>query len=245
MNDRTQQQSQINLLTPTVELTELQTALIQDSYCFKKSVFLDRVAYTAIQQLDYSVTDLYNLTCRDVDIRFINLEDGQKVQLHIIKGVNNIITFSQNNLTVNEQIGKAHLFFDIVKVGTVTLVNQITPQSHGVISLTDFTSMDFTTVTGASGEFFIQEDTVYCNFDILLQNDDTIMSPQNFRFGFTQPFNLSKTNGIIPLTTYTANDVLNGVLYLVQDLIIIGNDGNIFAPFTDYLISVSFSAKIK
>jgi len=139
-NNRTEQQALISGLAPTVDLSELQAAIITDGYVFKKDVASSASVGTSTT-VDFSAVDQKVITIvTDCVISFTGLEDGQRAKLVIDKGNTNIVSFAGGaEYTLGRQYGIKYLFFDVVKIGTSIFVTQISGNSNGSLIISNIT----------------------------------------------------------------------------------------------------------
>lgn len=126
-NNRTEQQALIDALAATVDLSELQLALIQAGYLFKKDVGATVSVSGGTAAADFSTNDRVKVnTSTDATISVLSLEEGQIAKLVVIKGASNVITLSGVNIrTGSIDYGLTRVTYLLVKTDGQVIAYQI------------------------------------------------------------------------------------------------------------------------
>ena len=140
-NNRTEQQALVSSLAATVDLTELQAALVQAGYVFKKDVATSSTVVGASTTISFATSDQHVVTITaNCAISFSNLEDGQRAKLVVSKAFANLVTFIGANVSFGQQLGLTYLYFDVVKNNGVVIVTQTNNQSFSTLSAGEFST---------------------------------------------------------------------------------------------------------
>lgn len=142
-NNRTEQQALISALAPTVDLSELQAALTQSGYVFKKDVISEVTAAAGAATANFASSDQVIVTTSgDVTITVTGLEDGQRAKLKVIKDAADEVGFSGIAGTFDGELNnKTTLYYDIINIsGFIVAVQLNGRQNSGSISVGDITA---------------------------------------------------------------------------------------------------------
>lgn len=127
-NNRIEQEALIQALAPTVDLTELQAAIITDGYLFKKDVSVSQINPPASALgCNFATVDQVILEFTgNKTISIKGLEDGQTGRIFITKGVNDTVTFIGVTGTIDgRQIGRTTLSYEAISFNGNVVVRQL------------------------------------------------------------------------------------------------------------------------
>lgn len=145
-NNRTEQQALVNGLTPTVDLDELQPAMVQDGYVFKKDIAgTATIDGTGSAILSFSSIDQFTVTLTGTGTATITIQDleiGQRGKILVSKAVKSMNVVFQGVDTADyiELLTTGNLFFEVENIGGQIVLKQTGTGRNGNITESDFTT---------------------------------------------------------------------------------------------------------